>query len=78
MDEIKKIISEAFFIEPERITEDSLLKEDLGIDSLDATSLVLDIEKKYDIRVSNEELLKIKYVKDVINLLKEKGVKIEG
>lgn len=75
-EEIKKIISETFFIDMEKITSDSSLKDDLGIDSLDATSLVLDIEKKYNIRVSNEELVGLVYVKDVIRLLEEKGVKI--
>lgn len=75
-EEIKKIISETFFIDMEKITNDSSLKDDLGIDSLDATSLVLDIEKKYNIRVSNEELVGLVYVKDVVKLLEEKGVKI--
>ena len=75
-EEVKKIISETFFIDMEKITNESSLKDDLGIDSLDATSLVLDIEKKYNIKVSNEELLTLVYVKDVIKLLEEKGVKI--
>ena len=75
-EEVKKIISETFFFDMEKITNESSLKDDLGIDSLDATSLVLDIEKKYNIKVSNEELLTLVYVKDVIKLLEEKGVKI--
>ena len=75
-EEVKKIISETFFINMEKITNDSSLNDDLGIDSLDATSLVLDIEKKYNIKVSNEELVGLIYVKDVIKLLEEKGVKI--
>ena len=31
-EEIKKIISETFFIEIEKITKDSMLKDGLGID----------------------------------------------
>ena len=76
-EEIKKIISETFFIEIEKITKDSMLKDGLGIDSLDATALVLDLEIKYNIKISNEELLQLIYVKDVIKLLEEKGVKVE-
>jgi len=75
-EEVKKIISETFFIDLEKITKDSSLNDDLGIDSLDATSLILDIEKKYNIKISNEELVGLVYVKDVIKLLEEKGVKI--
>ena len=76
-EEIKKIISETFFIEIEKITKASMLKDGLGIDSLDATALVLDLEKKYNIKISNEELLQLIYVKDVIKLLEEKGIKVE-
>ena len=76
-EEVKKIINETLFVEKEKIKKDSSLKDDLGIDSLDATSLVLDLEKKFNISVSNEELIKLVYVKDVIQLLEEKGVKIE-
>lgn len=77
-EEVKKIISETFFIELEKVTSDSSLQNDLGIDSLDATSLVLDLENKYNISVSNEELVGLVYVKDVVKLLEEKGVKFEG
>lgn len=77
-EEVKKMISETFFIELEKVTSDSSLRDDLGIDSLDATSLVLDLENKYNISVSNEELVGLVYVKDVVKLLEEKGVKFEG
>lgn len=76
-EEVKKMINETFFVDMDKITMESSLKDDLEIDSLDATSLVLDIEKKYDIKISNEELVKLVYVKDVVNLLEEKGVKVE-
>lgn len=76
-EEIKKMINETFFVDMDKITMESSLKDDLEIDSLDATSLVLDMEKKYNIKISNEELVKLVYVKDVVNLLEEKGVKVE-
>ena len=61
----------------DKITKDSILMDDLGIDSLDATSLVLDIENKFNIQITNEEMMELNTVQDVINLLEEKGVKIE-
>ena len=76
-EEVKKIIKETFFIEEDKITKDSILMDDLGIDSLDATSLVLDIENKFNIQITNEEMMELNTVQDVINLLEEKGVKIE-
>lgn len=77
IEEVKKIISEEFFIEIEEITEESDLRNDLGIDSLAATQLILDLEKKYSIRISEEEAVKLKKFSDVINILNEKVKKNE-
>ena len=77
IEEVKKIISEEFFIEMEEITEESDLRNDLGIDSLAATQLILDLEKKYNIRISEEEAVKLKKFSDVINILNEKVKKNE-
>ena len=76
-EKVKEIISSTFFIDKDVIKLDSKLKEDLDIDSLDATSLILDLEEKYNIKVKNEELIKLVTVKDIVNLLNEKGVEIE-
>ena len=70
IEEVKQIISEEFFIEMEEITEESDLRNDLGIDSLAATQLILDLEKKYGIRISEEEAAELKKFSDVINILK--------
>lgn len=77
IEEVKKIISEEFFIDMEEITEESDLRNDLGIDSLAATQLILDLEKKYSIRISEEEAVKLKKFSDVINILNEKVKKNE-
>lgn len=72
IEEVKQVISDEFFIEKENIIEDSDLRNDLGIDSLAATALILDLEKKYDIHISDEEALALKKVSDVVNLLNQK------
>lgn len=77
IEEVKKIISEEFFIEMEEIKEESDLRNDLGIDSLAATQLILDLEKKYSIRISEEEAVNLKKFSDVINILNEKVKKNE-
>ncbi|MBQ2409012.1 MAG: acyl carrier protein [Bacilli bacterium] len=77
IEEVKQIISEEFFIEMEEITEESDLRNDLGIDSLAATQLILDLEKKYNIRISEEEAVELKKFSDVINILNKKVKKDE-
>ena len=77
IEEVKQIISDEFFIELEEITEESDLRNDLGIDSLAATQLILDLEKKYNIRISEEEAVELKKFSDVINILNKKVKKDE-
>lgn len=77
IEEVKQVISEEFFIEMEDIKNESDLRNDLGIDSLAATQLVLDLEKKYNISITDEEALALKTFGDVINLLNAKVPKDE-
>lgn len=72
LEAIKKAISEEFFIDENEITENSNLKEDLGIDSLASMQLILDMEKEFKIHVEDEEVMEIETVADVIALLEKK------
>lgn len=44
----------------------------IGIDSLDFVELITDVEEKYKIEITDEELLKVKTVKDVVDLIESK------
>lgn len=48
--------------------------DDLGADSLDLVELIMEMEENFDVQVSDEELEKIRTVKDVIDFLKNKGI----
>ncbi|MBI3409547.1 MAG: acyl carrier protein [Planctomycetes bacterium] len=50
------------------------LREDLGLDSVDVVSIVSQIERKFRIRLSAQELEKLTNVGDVLNLLQSKIV----
>ena len=72
IDTIKKVLNEEFIVDEESIKEESLLREDLGIDSLASMQLIIVLEKEYSIRVENEEVMNIETIKDIIDLLKKK------
>lgn len=72
LEAIKKALSEEFFIDEDRITKESHLKDDLGIDSLSSMQLILDMEKEFHIHVEDEEVMEIETVGDVIALLEKK------
>ena len=54
---------------PEGITPAARIKEDLGADSLDVVELLMSVEDKYGVRVPDEELMGIKTVGDLTNLV---------
>ena len=47
---------------------------DLGLDSLDALSMISDLEEEYGIKIPNQEILKIKTVGEAVESL---GKRIE-
>ena len=71
---IKEMLEEELGVEGD-IKLDSKLREDLNIDSLLAVQLSVLLENKYNIEISEEELVKLETIKDVVDLLDTKGVK---
>ena len=61
--EIRNVIGEDI-----EINEDSLVKEDLGIDSYKAVSILLNLDKK-QISFKSDNLPNIKTIKDLLNVL---------
>jgi acyl carrier protein len=59
------------------LTEDSSLKDDLGVDSIDMVELVMAFEDEYGIEVQYEELeKKVKTVGDIVDFLREQGADV--
>lgn len=60
------------YVNPEKVTFDSKLSEDLGLDSLDLMELVLEVEKKYKIVIEDDEAFCIETIQDLIDLINKK------
>lgn len=58
-------------VDASNITEDTELS-DLGLDSLDTVSALMDIEEQLNIEFSTEEISNAKNVKDVLGLIENK------
>ncbi len=69
--DIRGIISEITEIEPEKITIEADFVEKLGMDSMMALEILAAIEKKYKIRIPEEKLMRLKNLRETINLAKE-------
>lgn len=71
-EQVKDALVESLNIEGEDIKLESNLKDDLGIDSLAAVELSLDLETEFDVEISDEELAALVTVEDIVKLIESK------
>ena len=72
LEEVKEIIARYVKIEPEKITLESKLNEDLDADSIDIADVVKDIEEKYGFEFSDEDAENIVAIKDLVKVIEER------
>ena len=72
LEQIKEILATSVNVNPDKVTYEATLDSDLGIDSLDSVELVLEVETRYNIQISDEEILGINTVKDLIEIIETK------
>lgn len=71
-EQIKNLLIGCANVDENMITPDARLKEDLGIDSLYAVELILELETKFEIKIEWETMQSLQTVNDVCNLVSEK------
>ena len=69
-DILKKIIAEVLSVDAEEITPETTFEGDLGADSLDVTSIIIELEEELDIEISDEDAVEIKTVGDAVEKIK--------
>ena len=69
---IRDLLTEKLGIDFHSIQEDATFEDDLGIDSLDFVEIIMEIEKKFKIKISDEESEKLRTVKSITRLIKQK------
>lgn len=72
LDELRSVVADVLDIDEEEITEDANFVTDLGVDSLMALEVMVALEKKYKIKLSEQELRQITCLRNVYELLKAK------
>lgn len=68
-EKLKKILAEQLDVDEQSISEDSMLVEDLGADSLDAIDIVMSVEDEFKLEVPDEIIEKIETVGDMLNFI---------
>lgn len=70
-DTIRESVHRITGIKPSDILDTSSYREDLGLDSLSALEVVVDIEYAYKIKVTEDRIQAIKTVQDTIDVVQE-------
>jgi acyl carrier protein len=61
-----------------RLPGASLLRDDLGLSSLDAVNLIMALEQELDAEISDPELAELRSIDDVVRLIERKRVIAES
>ncbi|MDL2276183.1 MULTISPECIES: acyl carrier protein [unclassified Breznakia] len=72
IEDIKKVLVEAINVDENDVKPEANLKDDLGIDSLSAVELALELETEFDVRIEDDELAKLETVQDIIDIINAK------
>ena len=75
---IKRSTAEVLNLDEERITIDSRFLEDLGAESLDIITLVMQLEDEFHEKIANEDIETLKSVRAVVDYIVEKISKKES
>lgn len=69
LESLKDILVEQLSVNKAEIKEESKFVEDLGADSLDVVELVMAIEEKFGLEISDQDAEKLATVGDAVNYI---------
>jgi acyl carrier protein len=70
--EVLSTIAEQLAIEVSDVSTEKSFIQDLNADSLDLTELIMTLEEKFSIEITDEEAEKLKTVQDVLSFIEKK------
>jgi len=68
---VKRLIAEELGLEEDEVGLDTNLADDLDADELDRVSVVMRLEEEFDLEIPDEEVEKLKTVRDVCEYIKQ-------
>ena len=68
-EKVRDALAAQFEIDPETITMETNLIDDLGADSLDVVELIMNIEDEFGVSISDEEAVNLSSVQKIVEFL---------
>jgi acyl carrier protein len=72
VDEVRAAVAEHLDVDGERLTEQTSLSEDLGLDSLTGIELATALEDRFSLRITDDELAALRTYGDLERLVLRK------
>lgn len=69
---IQTVVAKQLSVDVAKVNLDAKLNEDLGMDSLDATELIMALEEEFNLEILDEDAEKMKTVRDILTYLDKK------
>lgn len=74
---LRDLAAEIFEVDPAEVTEGAAFYEDLGIDSLQKVAFVVRLERRFGVRLSDEEAAGLRDLTDTFAVLRRRGLSVE-
>lgn len=71
LEKLIQIISEQLDIDVEKLSADTALTDDLGVDSLDIVEMLMTVQDEFDIEIPDEEVENLKTLGDVAKVVEK-------
>ena len=70
-EKVKSVLAQQFELDPESITMDTNLIDDLGADSLDVVELIMSLEDEFGIAISDNDAAQLDTVGRIVDYLEK-------
>lgn len=71
VEKVNEFLIEEFELEKEQLIPEALMKDDLDIESLDFVDIAVVLENEFGLKVTSEQMVKIKTLDDLYNFILE-------
>ncbi|MDD5291537.1 MAG: acyl carrier protein [Patescibacteria group bacterium] len=69
---VKKVITNKFRVDKEKVTPELSIIDNLGADSLDTVELIMDLEIEFKIEISDADAEKLRTIQDIISYIEKR------
>ncbi len=70
-EKVQSALASQFELDPETITMDTNIMDDLGADSLDVVELIMSLEDEFGIAISDDDAVQLTTVRKIVEYLEK-------